>query len=280
MPETPRPANPQAASRPPAGTAQGNYAPPLTAPLPRPGSQPLPVPPPRPTRRKGGAVATALVGLTLLVVAGLIAMDRYTGWLSGWLMPALGFGVAMVLMGFGLIVLGLMGRKAGGFVAASIVLAFLAIPSVALATASSHSFGRMSAGEFHYQPETVAEAERSFGVTMGQVEVDLTKVPLNSERTVKVDVGVGMGLAVVIVPSDRPVVVNAQIAAGAIVTTALSQDWVIDNVDSPRDPSWEKNGPAGISVQTTIKSPQAVDHKPQLQVELSGSMGQLNVKEG
>jgi hypothetical protein len=193
-------------------------------------------------------------------------------------------GVALVLMGLGLIVLGLMGRRAGGFVAASLVLALFAVPAVALADAAHKSGGRLTAGDYSYTPTTQSQAERGFGVSMGQIRVDLTKVPLKDGQTVYVTVGVGMGRATVVVPKDEAVVVNALVSAGEIDTEELPGGWEVamgannDHIKFRNELSDE--GISGIDVEAKATSPAAQAASPRLEVQLKGSMGQLEIEEG
>ena len=249
-------------------------------------------PPPPPRRRAGGPVSLALLGLMILALAGVVAMDRYTTRLHSWLTPGLAVGVIMVVMGLGLVVLGLLGRRAGGFIAVSIILAVLAAPIAATADAIRAGGGRLTVGERNFTPRSFQPDNLIYGLSIGKMTIDLTELQVPKGRTAEVDVSLSMGQANVILPSQTPIEVNVQVDAGAVSTHGLSPGWQIDDnaggdasVVTARQDLWNDiwnrsaEGLQGLGVDVTILSSSALSAQPSIVVNITTSMGQVELIE-
>ncbi|MDR1634332.1 MAG: PspC domain-containing protein [Bifidobacteriaceae bacterium] len=190
---------------------------------------PYGAPPPPPRRAKGGALTLALLGVMLLAIALLAAMSRYTTLLDGMTVVGWCFGGALVVMGGGLVVLGLAGRRAGGFIAASIVLALVAVPLAAGAHTMDLTKGSMTVGSYEYMPITRADAEAGYVIGAGELFVDLTDPALRGDGDLTVEIVVGMGTANVVVPAGGAVVIDAAVSTGQIVWSGFEREqWRVD----------------------------------------------------
>jgi hypothetical protein len=240
----------------------------------------------------------------LLVMAGVVALGRYTDWLDGYALAVLCWGLALVVMGAGLIVLGLLGRRAGSFVAASIILALVAVPVGAGAGVLAVTDGSLSAGSSFSRPQTAAVAANGYSLGIGDLTVDLTDPAILEAGDLTVDVSVGIGNATVVVPGDRSVIVNASLATGQIWAGGLDpdgwsvtwpglgdgHDWADDYWDGRdwEDRDWvdwddlsdDPRSVDGIAVSLTAMTEAAADgRQPLLTVDYRGSIGRLRIVE-
>ncbi|MCL1897894.1 MAG: PspC domain-containing protein [Micrococcales bacterium] len=245
---------------------------------------------PNPRRRRaGGPVTMALVGLMAILIAVMVAVDRYTDRFDRWLTPGLAIGVAMVFMGLGLVILGLLGRRAGSFLAVSIVLVVLAAPIVAFADATRAGGGHLVVGERNHTPTQMSQIAKPFGMSMGQITVDLTKLNIPNDQVAVVDVNLSMGQANVIVPSQTPIMIEASIDAGDMNLSGLSNGWQISDVSGHKASvtSPRRAGPgttateevSGLGVNITAISPGAMEQEPQIIVTVNATIGQVVLSE-
>lgn len=161
----------------------------------------------------GSAVVGTVVALSLLTFAALLAASRTGSFDEPVLLT--GAAVTVVLLGLGIVVSGLRGRRSG-------VLGFLAIVAILLA-------GPIAVGEnndWHWdqswntsngtqslQLTTRQQAEDGFSMGLGDATIDLTDVPLTG-TTLDVPLHVGLGSLTVLVPPDVPLVADVQTGAG------------------------------------------------------------------
>jgi phage shock protein PspC (stress-responsive transcriptional regulator) len=258
--------------------------------------RPADLPRPPAGRAKGGALTLAMVGAMLLVIAAVVALGRFTDLFGGLRVVAFCFGLALTMMGLGLIVLGLAGRRAGSFIAASIVLALVAVPVTVGGEVAVVTRGSWAVGSADHRPSSPAEAAKGFSVAIGEVSVDLTDPAIlgDGEPTV-VEVSVGIGQVWVVLPEDVPVLVNASISTGSISAIGLDGDhWQTDwgrlggagGVWRDRDEDhrgWvvsESQGIAGADVSLTAETTAAKGAEgaePVLTVNCEGAIGQITL---
>jgi predicted membrane protein len=120
--------------------------------------------------------------------------------------------VAVFATGLGVLGLGLL---AGAFAGRARWLVLPAIPlamATAIAGAVDASGFSGGIGEARWSPSTVAEAEESFRLGIGDAELDLRDLPPGSSADVEVSLGVGE--LTVIVPEDARVVLSGEVSAG------------------------------------------------------------------
>ncbi|MEN5074029.1 PspC domain-containing protein [Isoptericola cucumis] len=209
---TPAPGIPYAGAAP---TAPARPAPPVvTAPV-----------PPRPVRRGPGAGAVGIVfGLVLLAGALLVGADRVDD-LGMPLLPAW-LGASIVIIGLGIVVTGLRGRRGG-------VLTFLAILALVAGVATWPFAGDdvwdrwqedgapnaavISDGTL--TPTSTEEAENGVVVRLGSASVDLTELDL-SEVTpgdpVVVPISMAAGMTRVLIPEGEAVEAEVDVIAGNV----------------------------------------------------------------
>ncbi|MDR1799413.1 MAG: PspC domain-containing protein [Bifidobacteriaceae bacterium] len=212
----------------PPAAAGPAYAAPAAAPFAA--TKPVMVPvaparPPAPRRRPGGLIAFIMVGLFLLAMASVMVVERYTGLLDDVFVTAFGVGVALCMVGLGLIVLGVTGRRVGGFVAASVVLVLASGPIVATSQAVHMGGDQLRVGDFYYKPTTVSEVQSDYGTSFGSITLDLSQVDLSAQaEPVYVDLAIGIGHAKLVVPKDAAVELEATAEAGAVEFSG-GTDW-------------------------------------------------------
>jgi hypothetical protein len=172
-------------------------------------------------------VALALIGASVVAVAATMVLGFFDGSNNRALLPGLAVGAVLAIMGLGLVVLGLMGRRVAGFVAATLAIALTAGPAVAVVHAFQVTGDRTSIGSARYRPQTAGAADKPFTVTMGNLVVDLRDLPVSKDRPLTIDIGVGMGRAKVILPADVPVLVEGSVEAGGFIARSFDDDWLI-----------------------------------------------------
>ncbi|MCZ2265216.1 hypothetical protein IRJ14_21825, partial [Isoptericola sp. QY 916] len=197
-------------------------------------------------RRGPGAAAVGIVlGLVLLGGALLLVADR-TGNLDLPLGPTW-LGASIVVLGLGLVVTGLRGRRGGG-------LTFLAILALIAGVLTWPFAGDRSSWEFWdaapqqsgaaavvsdgtLHPTTTAEAEEGVHVRFGDATVDLTDLDLSDvplDDPVVVPVTISAGNATVLIPDGTAVEADVEVIAG-------NAEWFVDGQD--RSVNTYTNGP-------------------------------------
>jgi phage shock protein PspC (stress-responsive transcriptional regulator) len=224
-------------------------APPLPAPPAAPAPAPLPPRPPRPVRRGPGAGAVGIVlGLVLLAGALLLVADR-TGNLDLPLGPTW-LGASIVILGLGVVVTGLRGRRGG-------TLTFLAILALIAGIFTWPFAGDRDPWGFWDDPQdlgaatvvsdgtlvptSVDEAEDGVQVRFGSAVVDLTELDLSDVTPgdpVVVPISMTAGSTHVRIPADEAVEADVEVLAGNVT-------WRADGSD--RSVNTYTNGPARFS---------------------------------
>jgi hypothetical protein len=254
-----------------------------------------------------------LIGLMLIAVAGVLALARYTSFFSGLItLGAFTFGLAVAITGLGLVVLGAMGRRLGAFLAASIVLALIAVPVATGAQALNFSGGRLTIGSTYCHPRTADQAENGCSLTIGELRADFTDLDLAAGQTVNTEVSMGIGALTLVVPSDAEVLVEADLRMGDLDATDLdSKDWnfvwsaglpgagrdrhvVEGNLDEDSDAAqwgsgwWSgsrladavgRNELGGLGLRLTASSQPTAKNAPTLNITVRGAIGQLRILE-
>jgi len=244
-PAAPPPADPAGFSAPaPSGPA---WAAAPAPPAPPAAAAPARAPrPPRPVRRGPGAATIGTVlGLVLLGSALLLVADR-VGSLPLPLIPAW-LGAATVVVGIGLVVTGLRGRRGGTLT----FLAILALLTAAVAWPAAHDHGSWDlwadspqqydgaavVSEGTLSPRTVSEAEVGVRVRFGDAVVDLSSVDLADVTPgdpVVVPISTTAGSTTVLVPEDEAVEAEIDVVAGNATWRADGQDRSVNTyTDSP-----------------------------------------------
>ncbi|GMA32216.1 LiaF domain-containing protein [Litorihabitans aurantiacus] len=191
------------------------------------------------------AVVTALA---VLAVAGLLLANR-TGAIAGtgW---ALAIGVVVVLVGAGIVVTGLRGRRSGVLSLLAIVGLVAAPSAVTQAQGWGWDWSATQAfGEADVTPTTRDAAAEGVRLGAGNARVDLTAVPLTA-TTLTVPVSVNAGEVEVVVPAGADVRAEIDVFAGQVSWTVDGQSeqasgriaddlvYTTSGVDAGATPSW------------------------------------------
>ncbi len=198
------------------------------------GGQQPPAPPPVPARSRAagpGPVAVAVaLSLCLFAGAGVLLADR-AGLTDGHVVVTIA-GVSLGILGLGVLVSGVRGRRSGVLGGLAILVAVLAVPAAVVANVVP-SWERVVVsgdgplvGDVRWRPTTEREAASGYSLGVGSAVIDLTDVPLDgaAPTPVEVPIDVAIGSATVVLPSDVPVRVTTHLAAGEI-RSRLAGDW-------------------------------------------------------
>ncbi|HYY79957.1 MAG TPA: PspC domain-containing protein [Actinomycetes bacterium] len=211
------PAEPAAAAPATTGTVADAVTEPLEAP-PSPGAPPPrwepPEPrvawgaprPPRPPR-SWSPLGPLTLGAAFLATGAAVALDNL-----GAVELTLGRALAVFLTVLGL---GLLVGTWWGRAWSLIPVGLLLVPVVAAASLLGSEPVAAGAGNRLWQPRTVAEVQPSYRLGAGQAVVDLSGVRLGAAPT-RVDVGLGAGRIVVVVPDDAPVQLRGRVGIGSV----------------------------------------------------------------
>jgi phage shock protein PspC (stress-responsive transcriptional regulator) len=174
--------------------------------------------PPRAERGPGGAVLGVVTALTLLVLAGLLYAARMD-WFHGPVALTT-VAAAVALIGLGIVVAGLRGRRGGGFTALAIVGLLVAAPMAAAADWSPSSdlvwVNGVRVGQIEERPTTVADAEAGVRLGAGDARIDLTQVPLDGTSPVDVPIRAGAGDVTIVLPANASVTAHVELGAGDV----------------------------------------------------------------
>jgi phage shock protein PspC (stress-responsive transcriptional regulator) len=212
MPVTP-PVGPPADVPPPVG--EPRTTPPAWDPLgaaPFAWDLPEPSPPPMaeepsepPVKRRKPRVATATLGIVLVTVAGL-ALAANTS--ASWVTPEHGIGVVLAIIGLGLV--------AGAFLRSGRGLIALAVPLsvIGMGMTTIGPEGYQGIGDLRAAPPSLSAVQDTYQRSVGNVELDLTRLPADGE--VEINARTDIGNVEVTVPADADVTVTCETDAGNI----------------------------------------------------------------
>jgi phage shock protein PspC (stress-responsive transcriptional regulator) len=163
----------------------------------------------------------ALVGLGLAAAALIALLSRSSVW------PAAGAGWVIILLA-GLVILWTVDARKGDRRSRRLLVAVLALLTAAAAAAVAATVIAFSwfdvslddgVGDRTEAPASIAALHRTYELGVGDLRVDLSRVPVTRET--HVDARVGMGHLRIVVPQGVPVTVNAHAKVGEI--NALKQ---------------------------------------------------------
>ncbi|KRE56981.1 PspC domain-containing protein [Phycicoccus sp. Soil748] len=196
-------------------------------PAPPAGRQPRPPKPPRaprpPRRRSGGFGATLLISGLAVAAYGLTTWAHQANdWAGSDQTVAL--CAALAVVGLGVLALGFAGRRTGltGFVAVVLVIVTWTASVVPDVT-----FGG-GVGERVWRP-SVTDTTKSYRLSIGSAELDLTALPDNPGTARDVEARVGVGELRIRVPDNLTVEVRSSVGAGQITKAAPG---TLDSVDT------------------------------------------------
>ncbi len=214
--------------------------PPASPPAPPTSNAAYPPAPPQPPKERS-VLGRLTVGVALLVAGSLIALDVAD---VITVEPVVVLASALAVVALGLLVGTIVGR-ARGLIALGIVLVFLLIPVGAAPDGLRVSGG---AGERLYQPTSQGELSDRYELGVGKLTLDLSEVEVVG--TEDVEVSIGMGEVIVLLPPDVAVDVDADVGAGTIdFPTGGSEQGGIGY-----EQSWQRAGDGTGTVNLTLSS--------------------------
>ncbi|MFO7549484.1 MAG: LiaF-related protein [Acidimicrobiia bacterium] len=196
-----------------AGTGAGGSGgtPPPVTPSPVPPVQPRRATPPQPRSFLGrltvglGLVALGTLGLVEMLTPGLDLGPRHY------------LGMAIAVLGFGLIVGARFGRARW-----LIVIGALLIPGLLMSPLADFEY-RGAIGDRTFRPATVEEIAPEYVGSIGQLVVDLRGVDLGG-RTVELDARLGIGELRVLLPEGVEAAVETSVGMGRVEIEGVSRE--------------------------------------------------------
>lgn len=235
---------------------------------PRPPKAPRPPKPPRP-RGPGSATVGVVVGLSLLLGALLLVVDR-AGDLA-WPVFLTWAGASVVLAGLAIVVSGLRGRTSGGLGWLAVLALVVAVPAASWdgdrpALVLDDTTRTVSDGTYRVTDPDVAS--EGFGVRWGDPTIDLSGLDLSGVTDgdpVEVPVQLGAGDVTIVVPDGVPVRADVQVWAG-------SARWQVDG---------ERREVSGVSSRPVTFTNEEADagEDPQLVLLVDVGAGQATIEE-
>jgi phage shock protein PspC (stress-responsive transcriptional regulator) len=229
-------------------------------------------PPPQPRRPvkphvygPGGGAIGAVVGLSLVSLAALLVAQRQ-GHLD-WSVALTAGGIAIVLAGLGIIIAGLRGRSSGTLGFLAIVGIILAVPAalfVPVSWDSSSSNVQIVASSGDWAPTTAVQAREGITVGVGDLNVDLTQLPVG-DGAISVPITLGAGDLTVTVPRDTAISAAVRLSAGSII-------WEVDRTQ-------QVSGVADTRTYDFQSNEVTKGASPELALKIETGAGQVRIVE-
>jgi len=166
-------------------------------------------------RRAAAGPRSPVPGVTvaglLIVVGVLVLLTRFTAWDIG---PRGFLGGALLVVGLGLVAAAFTGgrRARGGLIALGVVLSLALITEVT----SAHWRGD-GVGDRVYRPASAADVRPSYDTGVGDVTVDMSRVPLAGlGQPIETRIDHGLGDLTVVVPQSADVRVRVDSGLGDV----------------------------------------------------------------
>jgi phage shock protein PspC (stress-responsive transcriptional regulator) len=191
-------------------------------------------PPEPPVKRRKSRIGTMTIGLALVAAAGMsFAM-------GGWITPQHIVGVVLAVLGLGMVA-GAFLRGGRGLIALAVPLSVAGLALTVVSPGGYHGIGDLTA-----QPTTLAQVEREYERSVGNVTVDLTSLPVTDE-VVELRARADLGNVEVIVPQDADVVVTCEVERGNV--ECLGQDESGLEVQVDEFESLGDDGEGGLKIE-------------------------------
>ena len=193
-------------------------------------------PPEPPAKRRKSRIGTMTVGLALVVAAGMsFAM-------GGWITPQHIVGVVLAILGLGMV--------AGAFLRGGRGLIALAVPlsvaGLALTVVSPEGYNGI--GDLTAQPTTVAQVEREYERSVGNVTVNLTSLPsAELDEPLEIRARADLGNVEVIVPETADVIVTCEAERGMLECLGQEQSGLEKKIEEFEDLG--PDGPGGLIIE-------------------------------
>lgn len=246
-----------------------------------PGGPPPGGPPPRPPRPLPPAPGASMVGLVIglvFIAAAVILLGRREGIIEGNAAVLIG-GSTLVLLGAGVLISGIRGRRQGSLGMLGFFTALIVIP-LALVVATIPSLSQITGtdgtwiGNSNFEPSSTSEAEVGHTVGVGDLTADLRELKLSADDDITVPVEAGVGELLLIVPSEWDVTVDAHVNVGEVSgdgstwqTLDRSTSWVTDH---------NNNLAGGTNVQLRVRNE---NDGPSAHIDAHVGIGDIIIRE-
>lgn len=220
----------------------------------------------------------ATFGVALLAIAVLAVLPEYYAWPPNQWLIAL--GGALVVLGLGATIAGLLGRRSSSLGVIGTLLAIVLIPwSISAPAFSNYNFtDSASYGERTWEPATAAEAAEGFDdLAAGSLVVDLSQLT-DEQVAAPIEIDLGAGEVDLRIPDGMPVIVSTSVMGE---TTAVNlTDWSAeangDTVDLSRHTrfGWR----LGSASVVLLSSPESYETTP-ITVHVDVGVGEIQVRE-
>lgn len=217
---------------------------------------PVPPPPP-PAPRERSVLGRLTVGVTLLVAGTLIALD-VADVIAVGAVTVLASALAVVAVG---LLVGAWAGRSRGLIALGVVLVLALIPLGALPDDIRWNAGS-GAGERVYRVTSQEDLRSEYELGAGELTLDLRRLDLTEPA--EVDVSVGVGELIVVLPDDLPVSATADVAVGVI---EMPGERAVEGVDVSS--SWDRAADVDADADTVTAG--------NLDLTLSTGLGQVTV---
>ncbi|NUT46025.1 MAG: hypothetical protein HOV94_01720, partial [Saccharothrix sp.] len=174
------------------------------------------------------------------VLAGSVVASGYSDWFQAQHV----LGLLVAVLGAGMVVGALRGGGGRGLI-------WLVVPMALAGVAmTSVDFDSKEIGSTRVKPTTVEEVRDRYTAGVGEVELDLTALPM-SDKTVTTDVRVDLGSARVRVPADADVTVNCRTDLGSVNCLGRESDGE-DRHEEVTD--YGPDGQGGLKIVLDVRS--------------------------
>lgn len=169
---------------------------------------PRPPKPPKPPKERS-VLGRLTIGSALLVAGTLVALDVGTSLSIG---PVTVVAALLAVVAIGLLVGAFIGRSRG-LIVLGVILVLVLIPLGALPDGVRWNAGE-GTGVRVYRITSPEQLATEYQLGAGKIKLDLRHVELSGPTSI--DISVGVGALVVLLPDDVPVTANADVAVGVI----------------------------------------------------------------
>jgi hypothetical protein len=219
-----------------------------------------------------------VLALCLLTTAALLLWDLADP--QGWLLPVTIGGSILLLLGLGVMVSALRGRRGGALAILGVLLALVVVPATLASTVAPFHEGLSTGagfGDRSFTPATTGSAAAGYQLVAGDLDVDLSQLDLTGEP-VTVPLSLGAGDLRLAVPEGAAVRIEAELGAGRI--RGLTQPGWSGPISSG---SSDSVGPViwadGNAIDATFLSPAAQEDDAELVVQIHVGAGNIHIEE-
>ncbi|MCQ1985579.1 PspC domain-containing protein [Arthrobacter sp. zg-Y844] len=193
-----------------------------------------------------GSFAAALFGAALLAGGTVLALD-YLDLLSLGAPVSVALAAAAAVLGFGIVILGVVGRHSGGIGAAAVA----ALVASLLTQGSMVNANLLVASNADWVPRDAAQAGGGYTVIAANGTVDLRET--ETSGNFEVPASVAAGNLAILVPDDAPVTIRFGMAAGNVEVNDGSDRQEYSGLWQPSDERTLNDGADGDRITIDVR---------------------------